>query len=82
MGRDFEPSIRILDRQYEAVAEGLEKLDARRTAQSWINAGFLARIRVYRPLNTSEKRYLVYVARPRGMGQSHPMAIPVSAEAQ
>jgi hypothetical protein len=82
MGRDFEPCIWILSRRYEAIAEDLDKLDARRTAQTWIMSGFLARIRVYRPLNSSEKRYLVYVARPRGMAQSHPMAIPATAEAQ
>jgi hypothetical protein len=79
MGSGFDQYIWILNRRYEAIAADLDKPEARRTSETWISHGFLARIRVYRPFPASERRYLVYVARPRGMAASQPMAIPAEA---
>jgi hypothetical protein len=79
MGSEYAECIWILSRRYEAVADDLAKPDARRTAEHWISAGFLARIRVYHPQHTPERRYLVYVARPRGMAPSVPFSLPAEA---
>jgi hypothetical protein len=79
MGSGYDRYLWLNNRRYEVVADGLEKPEARRTAERWIAHGFLARIRVYRPQPAGERRYIVYVARPRGMAHSHPMAIPAAA---
>ena len=79
MGSGFEEKLWFLGKRYEAIAWDLDKPEARRTSEMLIAQGFLARIRIYRPIHSEEKRWVVYGSRPRGMAASQPISIAVEA---